>query len=68
MTASNEPRTEPITTRIPVVLLVSVDRLAERLNRPRSRLINEALRDLLAKHGEPEAIEPSVESVASEAA
>lgn len=60
MTVS-EPRTEPIKHRTPVDVLEALDRLALRLDRPRSRLINEALRDLLAKYGETPA-EPLAEA------
>lgn len=47
-----EQRTEPLFHRIPADLFEQVNALAVRLDRPRSRLVKEALRDLLAKYGE----------------
>jgi predicted transcriptional regulator len=48
MTVKDE--TVMISHRMPVEILAALDTLAARLDRPRSRLLNEACRDLLRKH------------------
>lgn len=50
-----------VSYRIPVELLASLDELAARLDRPRTRLFHEACRDLLMKY-ESRRIESQPES------
>lgn len=57
--------TTMISHRIPLDLLAALDVLAESLDRPRSRLMNEAYRDLLSKYAGVEAEPVAVQDVAA---